>query len=657
MNFSRELQRLKALMIIAAGFALTGCAYQAATTTKATSAKTQNAAIETYDARAFYETTSYGMASSAGYAFSPDSTNILVHSDETGIFNAKAIPVDGSNPSALTSSATDSTFAISWFPNDGRILFSRDNGGDELNHVFVKEEDGSTKDLTPGENVKASFLGWSGDGATFYVQTNERDARFFDLYKYKTNGYSRKLVFQNDEGYSLDAITTDSRHLALTKARTSADSDVYIVDLSTENNAPVHVTPHDGNIAYGVYTFTPDNSGLVYATNEFGEFNQAWVYDINSGDKNELIAEDWDVSYVLYSPSGKYRVSAINEDARTSLTIRNEVSGKALKSVKLPAGSIGSVRFNRNESQIAFMLSRDTSPNNVMIADLKSGKINALTNALSPAIDETNLVEATIQRYESFDGLKIPGVLYRPQGSSADNPAPALVWVHGGPGGQSRAGYSATIQHLVNHGYTVFAANNRGSSGYGKTFFHMDDRKHGEVDLQDIVYAEKWLAEQPWVDADKIGIIGGSYGGYMVGAALAFEPDVFKVGVNIFGVMNWVRTLESIPPWWESFREALFDEMGDPATDAERHRAISPLFHADNIRVPLLVVQGANDPRVLKVESDEIVAAVRANGVPVEYVLFDDEGHGFSKRENRVEASEAYLSFLNQYLKGEAATE
>jgi dipeptidyl aminopeptidase/acylaminoacyl peptidase len=226
-----------------------------------------------------------------------------------------------------------------------------------------------------------------------------------------------------------------------------------------------------------------------------------------------------------------------------------------------------------------------------------------------------------------------------------------MVWVHGGPGGQSRTGYSATIQHLVNHGYAILAANNRGSSGYGKTFFHLDDKKHGEVDLQDIVYAKTYLASLDWVDGERIGIIGGSYGGYMVGAALAFEPEVFDVGINIFGVMNWVRTLTSIPPWWESFKEALYDEMGDPATDGERHRRISPLFHAQNITRPLLVVQGANDPRVLQVESDEIVAAVQANKVPVEYVLFDDEGHGFTKRENRIRASESYVTFLDQYLK------
>jgi len=235
--------------------------------------------------------------------------------------------------------------------------------------------------------------------------------------------------------------------------------------------------------------------------------------------------------------------------------------------------------------------------------------------------------------------------------ASAENSVPAIVWVHGGPGGQSRVNYSPTIQHLVNHGYAVFAANNRGSSGYGKTFYHMDDRRHGEEDLQDIVFARRYLETLDWIDGDSIGIMGGSYGGYMVAAALAFEPDAFDVGVDIVGVTNWLRTLESVPPWWGAIRDWLYTEMGDPVEDAERLRRISPLFHADNIKKPLLVVQGANDPRVLKIESDELVATVQANEVPVEYVVFDDEGHGFSKRKNRIAASEAYLTFLDTYLR------
>jgi dipeptidyl aminopeptidase/acylaminoacyl peptidase len=254
-------------------------------------------------------------------------------------------------------------------------------------------------------------------------------------------------------------------------------------------------------------------------------------------------------------------------------------------------------------------------------------------------------------RFSSFDGLQIPAVLWKPKAAEAKAKAPALVFVHGGPGGQTRRGWSADVQALVNHGYAVLGINNRGSSGYGKTFFHLDDRRHGEVDLDDCVFGKRYLASLDWVDADRIGIMGGSYGGYMVAAALAFRPQEFAVGVDIFGVTNWVRTLESVPPWWGAQRAALYDELGDPAVDRERLTRISPLFHAQNIVRPLLVVQGKNDPRVLQAESDELVAAARANGVPVEYVVFDDEGHGFTKKKNRIVALSRYLDFLGRYLK------
>jgi dipeptidyl aminopeptidase/acylaminoacyl peptidase len=256
-----------------------------------------------------------------------------------------------------------------------------------------------------------------------------------------------------------------------------------------------------------------------------------------------------------------------------------------------------------------------------------------------------------VVRFKSYDGVEVPGILYKPRNASASSPAPAIVLVHGGPGGQARRTYNAQVQHLVNHGYAVFDINNRGSSGYGKTFYHMDDKRHGDADLKDVVASKAFLQSMPWVAKDKIAIMGGSYGGYMVAAALAFQPDVFDAGVNIFGVTNWTRTLQSIPPWWAAMKESLYDEMGDPATDAERHRAISPLFHAKNIKKPLLVVQGKNDPRVLQIESDELVAAVKANGTPVEYLVFPDEGHGFQRKANRIAASEAYLKFLDQHLR------
>jgi dipeptidyl aminopeptidase/acylaminoacyl peptidase len=277
-----------------------------------------------------------------------------------------------------------------------------------------------------------------------------------------------------------------------------------------------------------------------------------------------------------------------------------------------------------------------------------------LSSTLNPAINEQDLVAGEVVRYPSYDGLEIPAILYRPRQASPDTKVAALLDVHGGPGGQSRKGYRASIQHLVNHGYAVLAVNNRGSSGYGKTFFHLDDKKHGDVDLKDCVWARHYLASLDWIDGSRIGISGGSYGGYMVAAALAFEPEAFDVGVDIFGVTNWIRTLKSTPPWWQANRSSLLAELGDPVAEEQRLHRISPLFHAKNITKPLLVVQGANDPRVLKVESDELVAAVRDNGVPVEYVVFPDEGHGFRRKENRITAAEATLEFLDRYLRGRA---
>jgi len=609
-------------------------------------------AIPKYTAQAFFETTSYRLVGPAAHAFSPDGKSILISSDTSGVFNAWSLPVDGGSPQQMTSSEDSAVFAVSWFPADGRILYTYDGGGDELNHVIVREVDGTVLDLTPGDGHKAGFLGWSDDGQSFYLTSTERDQKSFDVYRYSVSGYDRKMVYENP-GFQISDISGDGRWVALDKPRTSADSDIYIVDLGIDDREPVLITGHSGNIQHASYEFTPDNNSLLYGTDEHGEFRQAWKYDLRSGDKSVVLEAPWDVSYISYSPGGRYQVSGVNADARTEVALIDTQSGKNVDLPSLPPGDLLNIRFSADETHIALIVNADDSPSNIHVIDLKEGHEHQLTQALNPAIDQSHLVKSEVIRYKSFDGIEIPSILYKPHGASAQNPVPALVFVHGGPGGQTRTGYRAMLQHLVNHGYAVLGANNRGSSGYGKTFFHLDDKRHGEEDLQDIVYGRKYLESLDWVDGTRVGVVGGSYGGYMVAAALAFEPEAFDVGIDIFGVTNWVRTLESIPPWWEAFKESLYDEMGDPATDAERHRRISPLFHTENIIKPMLVVQGANDPRVLQVESDELVAGVQANEVPVEYLVFPDEGHGFRKRENRIAASDAYVKFLDIYLKGD----
>lgn len=612
-------------------------------------AQAASTAATPYTAAQFFETTSFSMANPDGLAFSEGRTHVLISSDQTGVFNAYALPVAGGDPVPLTASTTNATFAQSYFPDGRRILVAADQGGNELTHIYVRETDGTLRDLTPGDKIKAGFVGFSDDGQTFWLTSNERDASAFDVYAYDATTYERKLVFQNP-GLNVTAVSGDGRLVALIKSHTSANSDIYLADLQA-GGEPYLISEHTGDVAYDVSGFGPNGATLIYTSNQDGEFAQAYAYDIANKAHNRTTQADWDVMYVSFSPNGRYRVTAVNADASTELTIEDAQTRAPVRLTGLPQGDITGVRFDPGADMAAFTVVSDTSPADVFVADLSTGQARRLTSALNPAIKESDLVEATIVRYPGEGGVMVPAVLYRPKGASAANPAPAVVLVHGGPGGQTRRGYSAMVQHLVNHGYAVLGANNRGSSGYGKTFFHMDDKKHGEADLRDIVAGGDWLRTQDWVADDQVAVMGGSYGGYITAAALAFHPDKFEAGIDIFGVTNWVRTLESIPAWWGAQRVALFDEMGDPATDAVRHRAISPLFHAEKIQRPLLVIQGANDPRVLQVESDELVEKVRANNVPVEYVVFPDEGHGVQRRANRIKAQESYLAFLNRYVR------
>jgi dipeptidyl aminopeptidase/acylaminoacyl peptidase len=583
-----------------------------------------------------------------GASFSPDEKRILYSSNETGIYNAYSVPIAGGKATPVTASTTDSTFAVSYFPADARVLYTHDRGGDENNHLYVRDPDGNERDLTPGEKLKAQFIGWSGDEKAFFASTNERDPRFFDVYRYDAASYDRTLVFKND-GYGVADVSLDGKWVALGKTTTTRDSDVYVYDVAKGETK--QLTPHEGVVSNSASAFSPDSKWLYYLTNDDGEFVRVRRYGLETGKREDVERADWDVAYTYLSRKGKYRVTAINADGSTVMKIYDAKTGAAIALPKLPDGDITSVEISPSERLMAFYVNSDRSPNNLYVYDFTTKRVTRLTDSLGGKIDPADLVDAEVIRFRSFDGMEIPAIYYKPQQATTGNKAPALVWVHGGPGGQTRRGYSALIQYLVNHGYVVLGINNRGSSGYGKTFFAADDRKHGREPLWDCVEAKKYLAAQPYVDRDRIGIIGGSYGGYMVLAALAFKPDEFAVGVDLFGVSNWIRTLESVPPYWESFRKALYDEIGDPTTEKDRLRDTSPLFHADKIRKPLIVLQGANDPRVIKPESDEIVEAVKKNGVPVEYIVFDDEGHGFTKKKNQIEGYRGILAFLDKYLK------
>jgi len=592
-----------------------------------------------------------------GGSFSADDSKVMINSRETGIFNAITIDIKTGQQTPLTASSDNAILGLSYFPGDDRIVYTSDQGGNEINHLFVRNQDGSVIDLIQDSTAKAQFAGWSYNKKLMYYASNSRDKKFFDLYNVQVptgenKVYPSTLLYKNDKGLNPDVISNDDRYIALSESITTNNSNMYLLD--TQTGKTQLLSKHDGDVQYSPQYFSLDGKKLFYTTDEGSEFTYLASYNIATGEKTKVEEAPWDVMFANISRNGKYRYVAINNDARTEIKMYDEsAGGKQISIPGLPEGDITGVNISDSEKIMSFYVSSSKSPSNLFVYNFETQEVKQLTNTMSKEIDPNDLVAGEVVRFKSFDGMEVPCLLYKPKGITEGEKVPALLWIHGGPGGQTRLNYSASLQFLVNHGYAVLAVNNRGSSGYGKTFFAADDRKHGNEDLRDCVESKKLLANLGYIDTEKIGIYGGSYGGYMVMAALAFTPEEFKVGVNLFGVTNWIRTLKSIPPWWESNRKALYTELGNPfSEDSVALYAKSPLFHANKITKPFIVLQGSNDPRVLQVESDEIVAAAKKNSVPVEYVIFPDEGHGFVKKENNIKASEEVLKFLEKYLKG-----
>ena len=583
-----------------------------------------------------------------GGAFSPDEKSILFTNNSTGIFNVYSIPIAGGTPQQVTHSTTDGIYAFAYFPTGDRILVSQDKGGKETFHIYALEIGGEMQDLTPGDGVAARFLGESRNGASFYTATNERDPHFFDIYKTNYVDLKREMLFRDTVGYEFGCISNDENGVAVTRPHDRENSDVYLYDRRTKQIKCL--TGHDGDMCFRAACFDANSRNLYYRTDQDSDFFYIAKYELATGKTETVFKADCNI-FLTFSPWGKYRVISSDDNGRMTIRINHEKSGQAVHLPKLPDGDISGFRFSPSERLMAFYVKADRAPDNLYIYDFETQCARKFTESLNPEIAATDLVNSEAVRFRSFDGVEIPCFLWKPHEVSAENPAPALVLVHGGPGGQTRVGYSAKIQFLVNHGYVVLGVNYRGSSGYGKTFMALDNRRHGREPLWDCVEARKYLASLDYVDPSKIGIIGASYGGYMVLAALTFQPEEFAVGVDLFGTSNWLRTLESFPPHWKKSLGDYYRKVGNPVSDREMLKQISPLFHADKIVKPLLVLQGANDPRVIRAESDDIVEAVRKKGGTVEYVLFEDEGHGFTKKVNESCAYERILTFLDRYLK------
>ena len=599
--------------------------------------------IKVYGIEDFFDNVSI----SGGY-FSTDEEKIIFSSNQSGIYNVYEANIQTGKINQLTASNKESFFVRAYVPKSNDFIYSADNGGNEINHLFLKKENDTVVDLTPSENEKSVFYKWSNDNQFLYYLSNKRDSRYFDLYKMKIGQWIPEIIYKNEDNFSLSDISNNEKYLLLSRSITTSENKFYLFDIIENKRIEISSLPG----SYSSAGFSNYNKIFFYITDINNEFSYLNKYDIESMESSLIYETEWDVMYSYLSKNEKYRIIGVNEDGKNSVKIIEADSNLPIKFPSFNKEDISSVSFSESEQKIRLTVGSSKMPSDLFVYDIEAENLKKITKSLNPKIDSKSLVNAQVIRYRSFDGLEIPAIYYKPLSASKNNKVPALVWVHGGPGGQSRMGFNPLIQYLTNNCYAILAVNNRGSSGYGKSFYKMDDKNHGEKDLQDCIWGKKWLQKQEYIDENKIGIIGGSYGGYMTMAAMTFTPDEFMVGVNIFGVTNWIRTLKSIPPFWEASRKALYDELGDPySSDSIRLKKISPLFHADKVINPVMVLQGSNDPRVLQIESDEIVEELINNDIPVEYVIFEDEGHGFRKKENQIEGYRKIKSFLDLYLK------
>ena len=595
----------------------------------------------------------YNNKSINGVSFNSGETAILVHANTTGIFNLYELSMADTIMKPLTQSVKESFFAIDYLPGTKKFLYSADQGGNENAHIYLQTPgDTTAKDLTPWIGSTNSMGGWSTDKRSMFVVSNRRNPKYFDIWKADTATWNFTLYFQNDSGYNVNDISKSERYLTLSKTITTDKNELYLYDRS---NKTMKKLSNDNEATWSSSGFEKNDSILYYITNDGNEFSYLVKYNINTGKADKFFSSEWDVAGMSLSENEKYHTIFINEDGKNKVLLFDHASNKPVDFPEIKDGDVKEIIISATEKNMLLTVGSSRSPDNLYSYNFESKIVKQLTQTLNREVDVNDLVSATVVRFKTFDGKEIPAIYYKPLTASKDHKVPAMLWIHGGPGGQTRIGFSNGIQHLVNHGYAVLAVNNRGSNGYGKTFYKLDNKDHSNGDLKDCIWGKKWLQEQDYIDTAKIGIEGGSYGGCMVLGALAFHPDEFKVGVDLFGVANWIRTLRSIPPYWESFRKALYEELGDPNTaDSVRLKNISPLYNYQKINKPLIVFQGLNDVRVLPVESEEIVAGVKKNGVPVEYITYPNEGHGFAKKENQITTANKTLEFLDKYLKGDA---
>jgi dipeptidyl aminopeptidase/acylaminoacyl peptidase len=587
--------------------------------------------------------------------FSHDEKLVAYMSDEGGRPDLWVQPVGGGKAVQLTH-VRGFLMSYSFSPTADQLVYESDEGGTELPHLYLTDSKGTApKDLTADypKGARTGFVRWADDGKTFLYLSNKRDPKYLDLLEYTVATGKSETLWQSSGRLSFTDVSRDHKRFIIGETISDVDSNLYLLERGKQE--PVLLTPHQGEVLYESHTFSRDGKSLYYTSDEGREFNRLAKMDLASKKSTDVLQADWDVDSSGFSRAFKYFYTVTNVDGTPRVELSDAKTGKKIELPKLPGeGAFVPLRFSNSDRYLAASLITDTAPPTLYVIDLKSGTPTKLSEVLPDSLRSRTMVSGASVRIPSFDGRPVPAYLYQPQGNG---PFPAVIDVHGGPTSQSKRRFDPLRQYLVSKGYVVLVPNVRGSTGYGKSYTKLDNLDLGGGPLKDVVACKRFLTASAKVDANRVVVLGGSYGGYMALAAAAFTPSEFAANVDYFGVSDLKSLVESFPPYWTSMATYIYRKFGDPKNpaDAGYQHDRSPLFFAGQIVRPLLVVQGENDARVKKDQSDRIVQELRSRKVPVHYVILAGEGHGFSKNENRLQAYQATDRFLDRYVLGDTA--
>ena len=609
--------------------------------------------------------------SATGPTLSPRGDRLLFLTNATGTAQIWSVPSAGGWPEQLTFYADRVDF-VEWSPDGSGAVFGKSRGGDENSQLYWMSPDGArVRALTDAPKIRHNFGGWSPDGARISYASNRRDPNFFDVYVMDVATGREELAYQQDGSNAAAAWSPDGRSVVVSRAseQLSLDNDLYLVELATK--AVSHLTPHSGAAQFSDVHFARDGRSLVLVTNSAGEWLKLSRLDLATRRVAPLDDAPWDTDATALSRDGGLLAYTLNRDGFSELYVRgvnrDGTFAQRPAPIELPGrGVVSGLTFSPDASRLALTFSGARFNPNVWLYDTRGRTLSQVTRASLAGIPQASFVEPDLIRYKTFDGREIPAWRYKPIEHAGQTVAghpikslkevnrrpergwPVIVSVHGGPEGQDRPGFNAVYQYFLARGYTVLAPNVRGSTGYGKTYTHLDDVRLREDSVKDLAASVEWLKTQGGADPRRIAVMGGSYGGYMVLAAITLYPELWSAAVEMYGIANFETNLRNTSGYRRKQRER---EYGTLAGDLDFLKSVSPIYKVERIRAPLFVLQGRNDPRVPYTESEQIVKALRDRNRPVEYLLFDDEGHGFVKLANRLTLYPRVVEFLDRHMK------